>query len=195
MNKTFNCVFQFNEHAKSCDPRNGSGIDIAYIAFHILCFFHIVHISFRFLSTTFTNAGICSCLCTPFRILFDLFFVVIVSEDIASQHSMHDKIGIAANRRGKVQIFLQTETEMSQTLCIIACLLHAAQHISGKNIVIVFSFCLFQQFLILRGMHIRSIDNKRISQSFGDAGKCTHFFRFRLFMYTVYTGKIHPFQM
>ena len=81
--------------------------------------------------------------CRFLHALFVLFKRCVITLKEKVQHTVHRKIGIAAYRRCKMQIFRRRKPEMPHVFAVIARLFHTAQQHSGN-----------QPFL-LRALHAR----------------------------------------
>ena len=143
MDQALDSIFQLDKHAETGDPADLSRICPADKLFHVLCLFHVIYRAFGFLRAAFTHAGVLSCLRDPLLITLHGRGILVLRKHIFAQHAVHDQIRIAADRRSKMQVFLQTQTKMSKALRVIARLLHAAQHIRGKHIEVVLALRFF----------------------------------------------------
>ena len=128
MHKTLNRVFQLDKHTEFGDTADNTVKHMPDKALHILRLFHIVYFPLRIHCIAFPLTCLISGSLTPQLILLHALDIITGCKDITPQHSVNYQIRITPNRRSKMQIIFQCQTEMPDTAVIIACLLHSPQH-------------------------------------------------------------------
>ncbi len=117
-------------------------------------------------------------------------FGVLLTGDGLKQHTMRDQIGIAANGRGEMQVFLGLQAVMSQTFGIVPCAGERTQQQSGQGTLTGIVLSAVQHGLQLCGV-VRLGGIHTIAKRPGKLGKYAQFFRVRALVDAV-DGRIVP---
>ena len=148
MYQALNTVFQLDEHAEGRNAGNNAVKFFTDMVCHIFALFEVDGSTLRVCCRTLTNRRMVS---NNVQLIAQLFGICFLQRRLChpgAQQAMHNKVGITADWRGKVRVVLRRQTEVTDVIRLINCLLHGTQRYRS-----------YQSFLRTAGDFLHSLLN------------------------------------